>query len=223
MLHDGLVEIGKTYVPQLVTSTITPPLLNKQGVDLNMFLPLDGSAPPCEILSTTTPLLPASTRLVLLNKEAPIQDVLDRLTFAKILSFNQVGPIEATKHNYKFDGEFFHLYPKYARSSIVPYQMCGDTFIFVFHILHVYKRLPNLSLPTTLTSINTCISMLPMNLHSSCICPIPCNSLVHNYSHMHVCFKCVLRTRQRSLAIFLEFFKRMQLVDLEAPLDPPWK
>jgi hypothetical protein len=79
----------------------------------------------------------------------------------------------------------------------------GDIFIFVLHNLHVYSRQPNFLPPTTLTSINICMSMLPMYVHSSYICPIPCDSLVHNYLYVHVCSKCVLKTRQR--------------------LPPPWK
>jgi hypothetical protein len=39
MLRAGLACIGKTYVPQPITTTVSTPLLNEQGVDLNMSPP----------------------------------------------------------------------------------------------------------------------------------------------------------------------------------------
>ena len=38
-----------------------------------------------------------------------------------------------------------------------------------------------------------------MYIQSSCICPVPSHFVMHNYSHVHVYFKCVLETRHRLL------------------------
>lgn len=40
MVHVGLVDIGKTYVPQPITTIVASPLLNEQGASLCPPLPL---------------------------------------------------------------------------------------------------------------------------------------------------------------------------------------
>ena len=126
MLRAGLAGIGKTYVPQPVTTTVSTPLLNAEGADLNMSPPLDNSTPPSFAIRIPRPLATREHQIAIIESRGPNSRGVNLLhaglaDLAKSTprqpSQAMVSlPLEATKHIRNSDGQFFRLYPKYARS-----------------------------------------------------------------------------------------------------------
>jgi hypothetical protein len=112
MLRAGLASIGKSYDPQPITSTVQANhTLNAQGADLNM-----------------TPLRPLATRerqIAIIESRGPnsrgVALLHAGLADLAAMTSNQPDPpmvslpMEAPKHHPQCDGQYFRLYPKYAR------------------------------------------------------------------------------------------------------------
>jgi hypothetical protein len=76
MLRAALADIGKTYVPRVVTTTDTTPLVNAQDGHLKMPPPRwTVQRTPLKHYASHVPLLPASIKLPLSSQEALIQEV----------------------------------------------------------------------------------------------------------------------------------------------------
>jgi hypothetical protein len=110
MLRAGLASIGKTYVPQSMTTTVPTILLNAQGAEFNM-----------------NPLRPPYSRehqIELIESRGPNSRGVNLLHagLADLASRKEHGPQtvslpwEGPKHHNQCDGQMICLYPKYARS-----------------------------------------------------------------------------------------------------------
>ena len=125
LLRAGLASIGKTYVPRPVTTTVPTPLLNEQGGDLNTNQ-LDNSSPSCIAPRIPRPLATREAQIALIESRGPNSRGVNLLHagLADLAKSRPVEPsqprvrlpLESTKHNPYSDGQFYRLYPKYARS-----------------------------------------------------------------------------------------------------------
>ena len=140
MLHSGLIDIGKTYVPRLVITIVVSFLLNEQGVDLNISFPLHSSTPPYKMLGIMCFIATCEYQIVFIESRGPnsrgvrlLHVALADLAKTLVLQPGQPMvnlPLEATKHNYKFDGQFFCLYPT----------KCGKTYSYLHIIYNMFIK-----------------------------------------------------------------------------------
>jgi hypothetical protein len=110
VMRAGLASIGKTYVPQSMTTTVPTILLNAQGAEFNM-----------------NPLRPPYSRehqIELIESRGPNSRGVNLLHagLADLAAHKEHGPQtvslpwEGPKHHNQCDGQMICLYPKYARS-----------------------------------------------------------------------------------------------------------
>jgi hypothetical protein len=123
LLRAGLAAIGKTYVLVSVMTPIASPLLNAQGAGLNMSPPLHGSTLPSKTSRVTRPLATREHKIMHTESRGPNSSLLHAVVadVAKTPPLQPSQPtvslpLEASKHSQYIDGQFFRLYPKYARS-----------------------------------------------------------------------------------------------------------
>jgi hypothetical protein len=109
MLRAALADIGKTYVPQVVTTTDTTPLGNST-----------------ETLRISRSLATREHQIALIESIGPNSRGVN-LLHAGLADLAKMTPpqpdppmvslpLEARKHHPQCDGQIFRLYPKYTRS-----------------------------------------------------------------------------------------------------------
>lgn len=107
MLRAGLESIGKSYDPQLVTTTVPTLICNAQGADQSM-TPLRPLATREQQIAMIEARGPNSRGVQILH--AGLADI-SKNTPPKPVPPTELIPMEALKHHPYSDGQFFRLYP----------------------------------------------------------------------------------------------------------------
>lgn len=111
MLRAGLGSIGKSYDPELVTTTVPTLLYDAQGAEQSM-TPLRPLATREQQIAMVEARGPNSRGVQILH--AALADIAKN-TPPKPVPPTELIPMEAPIHHPYNDGQFFRLYPKYAR------------------------------------------------------------------------------------------------------------
>ena len=113
MLRAGLASIGKSYDPQLVTSTVPTLICNAQGADQSM-TPLRPLATREQQIAMIEARGPNSRAVQILH--AGLADIAKNTPPKPVPpTVSPLIPMEAPKNHPYGDGQWFRLYPKYAR------------------------------------------------------------------------------------------------------------